>query len=206
MLGLARSSLKSLLRSALPNWMAEGLVGEAGLPGLHGAMVERSVVGERFVGDFGDDFAVMEDAHLRIGDDLSDGYGVKAPLFEDLEDFVFTAFLGDEQHALLGFAEHDLVGGHAGFALGDVVEFDLDANATASTHFTSGTGEAGSAHVLNAEDGAGLHGLETCFEQKFFEEGIANLHVGALGFEPSLNSSLAMVAPWMPSRPVLEPT
>ena len=77
-------------------------------------------------------------------------------------------------------AEHDLVRRHAGFALRDAVQFDLDADFAAAAHFAGGAGEAGGAHVLNADDGAGLHGFEAGFEQQLFHERIAHLHVGAL--------------------------
>ncbi len=42
----------------------------------------------------------------------------------------------------------------------------------------------GGAHVLNADDGAGLHRFQTGFEQQLFEKRIAYLHIGAflLGF------------------------
>ena len=96
------------------------------------------------------------------------------------EDFVLAALVGDEQHALLRFGEHDLVGRHAGFALRDAVELDLDADFAAAAHLAGGAGEAGGAHVLNADDGAGLHGFEAGFEQELLHEGIAHLHVGAL--------------------------
>ncbi len=96
------------------------------------------------------------------------------------KDFGFAAALGDQQHALLRFAEHHFVGGHAGFALRHAVEFDFDAHAAARSHFAGGAGEAGGAHILNADDRAGGHGFEASFEQKFFEEGIAHLHVGTL--------------------------
>ena len=92
----------------------------------------------------------------------------------------FAAALGDEQHALLRFAEHHFVGRHAGFALRDAVEIDFDAHAAARSHFAGGAGEPGGAHILNGDDGAGGHGFEAGFEQKFFEKGIADLHVGAL--------------------------
>ena len=92
----------------------------------------------------------------------------------------FAAALGDQQHALLRFAEHHFVGRHAGFALRHAREFDLDAHAAARGHFAGGAGEPRGAHVLNADDGAGGHGFEAGFEQQLFQERIAHLHVGAL--------------------------
>ncbi len=52
----------------------------------------------------------------------------------------------------------------------------------ASAHLAGGAGQPGGAHVLYADDGAGLHGFETGFEQKLFEKRIAHLHVRPLGF------------------------
>ena len=63
---------------------------------------------------------------------------------------------------------------------GTRVEIDLDAHAAARSHFAGRAGEAGGAHVLNADDGAGGHRFEARLEQQLFEEGIAHLHVGAL--------------------------
>ena len=90
------------------------------------------------------------------------------------------ALLGDQQHALLGFGKQHFVGRHAGFALGDEVEIDIDADAAAAAHFAGGGGESGRAHVLNGDDGAGFHGFEAGFEEELFEEGVADLDVGAL--------------------------
>jgi hypothetical protein len=53
-------------------------------------------------------------------------------------------------------------------------------DAAAAAHFAGGTGEPGRAHILNADDGAGVHGFEAGFEQQLFHEGIAHLHVGPL--------------------------
>ena len=122
--------------------------------------------------------------------------GIESPFLEDAENFFFAALLGHQQHAFLRFAQHDLVRGHAGFALRHQVEFDFQANAAPPAHLASGAGQPGRAHILNADDGAGLHGFQTGFEQQLFQEWIADLHVGALRLRmPSLNSSLAMVAP-----------
>ena len=87
-----------------------------------------------------------------------------------------------QQHALLRLAQHDFVGSHAGLALRNLVEFDFNAGAAARTHFARGAGQPGRAHILNADDCAGLHRFEAGLKQQLFEERIANLHVGALGF------------------------
>jgi hypothetical protein len=69
-----------------------------------------------------------------------------------------------------------------------------------------GAGEAGRAHVLDADQRVGGHDLEAGLEQQLLHEGIADLNGRPLLFTDSPNSAEAMVAPWMPSRPVLAPT
>ena len=151
------------------------------LPALQGTVVQRRLVGQRLVGNFRDDLAVLQHAHRRLGDDAADGDGIESPLLEDAEDFVFAALLGDQQHALLRLAQHDLVGSHAGVALRHQIEFDLQANAAAPAHLAGRAGQAGGAHVLDADDRAGLHGFEAGFEQQLLQERIAHLHIGPLG-------------------------
>ena len=124
---------------------------------------------------------MLEHAHLRIAGDAADFDGIEPPLLEYAEDFLFAALLRHQQHALLRLAQHDFVRRHAGFALRHAIEFDLDAGAAAPAHLAGGAGQAGGAHVLNADDGAGLHGFEAGFEQQLFEERVADLHVGPLG-------------------------
>ena len=99
--------------------------------GGDGPLIDRAFFGERVRGDFGDDLAVIFDAQEAAFGDFADDYGVEAPLFENLQDFGFAALFGDQQHALLRFAEHDFVGRHAGFALRDAGEIDFDARAAA---------------------------------------------------------------------------
>jgi hypothetical protein len=50
-------------------------------------MVQGCVVGEGFVGDFGDDLTVVEHAHGIFRDDAANLDGVKTPFLEDAEDF-----------------------------------------------------------------------------------------------------------------------
>ena len=151
------------------------------LPALQRTLVDRSVVGERFVGNFGNNFSVLQHAHLAVRGDAADLDRVESPFFENAEDFLLAAFLRHQQHALLRFAQHDFVGRHAGFALGNEVKFDFGSYMAARAHFAGGAGQPGRAHVLNADDGAGLHGFEAGFEQKLFQERVAYLNVGPLG-------------------------
>ena len=145
-------------------------------------MVKRSVVGEGLVRDISDQDAVVANAKARLRLDGADDGGVESPLGEDGKDLVFPALFGYQEHAFLALGEHDFIAVHVGFALGDVVELDIEADAAARTHFAGGASEAGCAHVLNADDGTGLHGFKASLEEKLFHEGVADLDVGALRF------------------------
>ena len=63
---------------------------------------------------------------------------------------------------------------------GTQIEFNFQPHAAARAHLASRAGEAGGAHVLNADDRAGLHGFEAGFEQQFLHKWIAHLHVRPL--------------------------
>ena len=143
-------------------------------------MIDRSIVGQRGVRNLGDNLAVLQHAHGWLIDDAADGDRVQSPLLEDAEDLVLAALLGHQQHALLRLAQHDLVRRHAGFALRHQVEFDFQADAAAATHLAGRAGQAGRAHVLNADDRAGLHGFQAGLQQQLLHEGIAHLHVRTL--------------------------
>src|SRR5580658_3699133 len=162
--------------------MSRHLARHGWLPARQRTFVHRSIIGESRVRNLGHDFAVLQHAQRVAGRYRAYLDCVESPFFEDAEDFTLTSFLRDEQHAFLRFAEHDLVGSHARFTLGHAVEFDFDADAAAAAHFAGGTGEAGSAHILNPDDRTRLHGLEAGFEQEFFEERVTDLHIRALGF------------------------
>ena len=77
------------------------------------------LVGQRHDGQIGHEFAVVRDLKAVAFDDFADGYAVEVPFVEDLDDFLFTARAGDDQHSLLRFGEEHFVGGHAGLALRD---------------------------------------------------------------------------------------
>ncbi len=74
-------------------------------------------------------------------------------------------------------------------------------------HLERAAGEAGRAHVLDGDDVVGLHQLEARLEQQLLRERIAHLHRGPL-LLPTASSAAdaSRLAPWMPSRPVREPT
>src|SRR5579864_2254587 len=107
------------------------------LPSCERTFVNGSVVGQRWVGNLGYNFAVFEHAQNVARGDPADFNGIQSPLLEDAEHFLLAAFLRDQQHAFLRFAEHDLVRSHAGLALRHAIEFDFDSHAAAAAHFAS---------------------------------------------------------------------
>ena len=69
-----------------------------------------------------------------------------------------------------------------GLALRDVLDVDLDADAAAAAHLAGGTRQPRRAHVLDADERAGLHDLEARLEQELLGERVAHLHGRALLF------------------------
>ena len=151
---------------------------DIGQPGRwgHRPAVHRRVVGQRTVRDVGHDSAVMLHPHPAVSGDLADPDGVEIPLREDRFDLGFAAALDHQKHPLLRLGEHDLVGRHACFPLGHERHVDLDADAAARPHLAGRRGQPGRAHVLDADQGVGLHHLEAGFQEKFLHERVAHLH------------------------------
>ena len=71
------------------------------LPASQRTFVHRCVIGKRGVGNFGNNFAVCEHTHLRIVCNAANFHRIQSPLLEDAKNFLFAAFLCDQQHALL---------------------------------------------------------------------------------------------------------
>ncbi len=90
-------------------------------------MVDRRAVGEDRGRDVRDNDAVLAHHHAARVRDGSDMGGVEVPFGEDLLDLALAPLLHDDEHPLLGLGKHDLVGIHPLLALGNPVEFDLDA-------------------------------------------------------------------------------
>src|SRR5665213_2180138 len=102
------------------------------------------------------------------------------PLVENAFHLGFAAFVDDDEHPLLRFAQHDFVARHVRRALRNFVEFDLDSRARARRRFTSGTRQTRRAHVLNSRDATRRQKFEARFANQFFHERIADLHRAAL--------------------------
>ena len=144
------------------------------------AVVERGLFGQGVKGDVGFDLAVVLDDDVAGVGEVADDGEVEFPLVEDGAGDVLAVGTEDHEHALLALGQHHLVGGHLGFALGALVEVQLDADAALAGHLDARAGQAGGAHVLDGDDGVGLHQFEAGFDEELLGEGIADLNGGAL--------------------------
>ena len=165
-----------------------GLVEVSGTPGFAlvdgGAAAEDEVLGRHV----GHQLAVPVDPDAaprlrggRLGD-FADLDGVQVPFLEDDFQRRLTPRLADDEHALLAFGKHDLVGRHVGFAHGHLVEVEHHAAVALGAHLAGGARQARRAHVLNADDDVRREGFERGLQQEFFGKRIADLHAGASGF------------------------
>ncbi len=120
--------------------------------------------------------------HAVFGDDGADDGGIKAPFVEDIEHFLLTTRVRDQQHAFLRLAQHDFITGHAAVALRHAIQLNLKTYAATTAHLAGTAGEARCSHVLDAADRARFHCFQAGFEQQLLEERISHLHVGPLLF------------------------
>ena len=79
-------------------------------------------------------------------------------------------------------SKHDLVGGHALFALGYACDIDRDAGPSASRKLGGRAGQSRGAHVLNRDQRIGAHQFEASLEEEFLHEGISDLNGRSLLF------------------------
>ena len=152
-------------------------------PGFAGGpVVERRIVGQQRVRYFADHLAVVADSQQAVTRDSAYPNGIETPFREDPRNLFFPPFLGYQQHSFLGFREHDFVRAHAAFALRNPAKIDFDPATSSTAHLAGGAGQSGRAHVLDAQDGSGPHGLQTGLEQQLLEKRVADLDVGSFLF------------------------
>ena len=119
----------------------------------------------------------MTNAQESVTRDTSDGHHVQSPFVEDLEHFLLFVLFGHKQHTLLRFTQHDLVGRHSSLALGNPVKVQFHTRSRPRAHLATRAGETRRAHILDADDEPFLHGFKAGFEQEFFHERVADLHI-----------------------------
>ncbi len=106
---------------------------------------------------------------------MADHGKIELPFREDMPGLGLAARAQHHQHPLLAFAQHDLVGRHAGLAHRHAIEIELDAEPALAGHLDRGRGQAGSPHVLDRDDRVPLHQFETGLDQELFGERVADL-------------------------------
>jgi hypothetical protein len=146
---------------------------------LVSAVIERRLVVQRRQRDVGLDRAVVPDNDAAAVGQVADHREVQFPFLEDGARGVLAVGPQHHQHALLAFRQHELVGGHAGFACRHLVEIQFDADTAFTGHLYGGTGQAGGAHVLDGDNGVGGHEFQAGLDQELFGEGVTDLDGGA---------------------------
>ena len=132
---------------------------------------------DRKVGHF---LALVEHPKTKVVCGLADDGEVETPFDEDGFRLVLLGRLENHEHALLAFRQHHLVGAHVLFAHRHLVEIEFDSEIAFGAHFDRRAGQPRGTHVLDGDDGAGLHEFEAGFEQAFFGERVADLNGGTL--------------------------
>ena len=145
-----------------------------------GTVVLGGGAGQRLQGQVGPHRVAVQDQEAVLGNGLADDGEVEVPLVEDGAGLGLLLRAERHQHALLALGEHHLVGGHAPLADRDAVEVEADPEAALVAHLDGRAGQAGGAHVLDRDDGAGGHQLEAGLEQALLGEGVADLDGRAL--------------------------
>ena len=140
------------------------------------ALVHGGVLGQRPDRHLGHHLAVHASPEDAVRRHPPDRDGVQLPLGEDLLDLRLPPPRDDEEHPLLRLGEEDLVRRHARLTLGDAVEVDLRPRSRAGGHLRCRAGETGRPHVLDADDGARRHRLETRLEEELLGERVPDLH------------------------------
>ena len=142
----------------------------------HRSAVDRRFVGQRAVGNLGDDGSTFLHAQHAVVVTSPMCDGVQIPLVEDALDLCLASALDDEQHALLRFGQHDLVRRHARLALRHEGPRRSRRRRRRASPSRSSSRSAGRAHVLDADQRVGLHDLEARLEEQLLHEGVADLH------------------------------
>ena len=152
-----------------------------------GRRLIRRRVGEDAHGRGSDFGTAVHDAGETVRCHFANHRGIELPFGEPGGDILDMFRLHGDDHSLLGFGKHHLVGRHAALAAGHAVGMNHNPDAGALGHLDRRAGNARRAAVLQTlnpvavladEADAGVH-------QQLFEEWIADLHGG-----PALHAGL----------------
>ena len=140
------------------------------------AVIERRIVGKGPKRNVADGLALVGQHHPAGIGNFADHREIQLPFGEDRFGHLFPARLQHHQHALLRFAEHHFIGGHAGFAARHLVHVENDADFAIGRHLDAGTGQARCTHILDRDNRVARHQFEAGLDQQFLGERIADLH------------------------------
>ncbi len=133
-----------------------------GFTGINGCLAPQNQIFRR---DLRHGFSSMLDAQELVIRHFAHRCGFQAPFIKDRLHFIIILRLHDHQHSFLGFRQHYLIGCHPLVSLGYQGCIHLDANFSLASHFGAGTGEPGSAHILDSHHQAGVDYLQSGFHQ-----------------------------------------
>ena len=142
-----------------------------------GAVLRR--LDERRDVDLGGEFGAVIDPRHAVAGDGTDSGERHVPAVEDATDGVLVLRFDDEEHALLGLGEHDLVGSHAVLAAGDAGHVYLDAGAAPRGALHHGARESRRAEVLHSVEQPACGGFEAGLDEHLLQERVADLDGGA---------------------------
>ncbi len=141
-----------------------------------GAIIQRRRVAKLLDRQIGFKSPAMGDREAQAVRRLADDGEIEPPFAKDRLGLRLPGWIEHHQHPLLAFGKEHFVGSHAGLPAGHSIEIERDPQVALSAHFDRRGGEARRAHVLDRDDGAGLHQFEARLEQQLFGERITDLH------------------------------
>ncbi len=103
-------------------------------------MVNRGFFGQEVHRNLGHHCALMEQAQLPVRGHFTDGRGGNAVALEVADDLLCVACFYYQEHALLGLGEHQLIGAHVLFRMGNQVQIELNPCPRFTGHFRGGGG------------------------------------------------------------------
>jgi hypothetical protein len=117
--------------------------------------------------------------HAIVCDQANQGRAQR-PTIEHGGHFPVSVRFRHQDHPLLAFAEHDLVGRHPGLSPGHGLNIDVDTYSTPAGALDDGAGQPGGSEVLHGHHSVSLQKLKARFHQLLFEEWVAHLDDAAM--------------------------
>ncbi|MBT9148758.1 MAG: hypothetical protein DDT27_01595 [Dehalococcoidia bacterium] len=97
-------------------------------------------------------------------------------MIKDRSYLILVALLDNDQHPLLRFREHHLIGGHSLCSARHLEDIYFQTAPTSGSALHRGAGEPRCPQVLHAYNPVGLRKMQTGLDEQFFQKGVAHLH------------------------------